>query len=89
MPHLNIRMTPDDECNLGLLKNAWNMDKTEITRKALALAASQIAKQRPLSKEELLRNSQFIGSDKSEGFSSTNYKDKLKLSLTKKHEIRE
>lgn len=78
-------MTEQDEYNLMLLKNAWNLDKSEITRKALALAASQIE---ALSKEELLKTSKFIGSDNSEEFSSTDYKSKLKQSLRKKYGLK-
>lgn len=86
MHHLNIRITPQDENNLLLLKNAWNVDKSEATRKALALAAACIAQEQSLSKEELIKNSQFIGSNSSPEVTSKNYKQKLKQVLKKKYD---
>jgi len=87
MSHLNLRTSNQDENNLSMLINAWQLDRSEATRKALALAASMVKDKCSSSKEELIKNSKFIGSETSSEFSSTNYKHVLKQSLRKKHGI--
>ena len=85
MSHLNIRTSEQDENNILLLKTKWQLDRSEVTRKALALAASCVENEQSLTKEDLLKKSKFIGSEASSEFTSTNYKDILKKSLRKKH----
>lgn len=86
MSHLNIRTSEKDERNILLLKSKWHLDRSEVTRKALSLAASMIEAELPISKEDLLKNSKFIGSDSSSEVTSTNYKNVLKKSLRKKYD---
>lgn len=62
----------------------WQLDRSEATRKALAIAASLVEMEQTLSKEELLKKSKFIGSDSSSEITSSNYQDFLKVSLRKK-----
>lgn len=85
MSHLNLRTSKQDESNLSVLKSKWQLDRSEATRKALALAASMVKNEEKLSKEDLLNNSKFIGSESSSEFSSSNYKDFLKKTVRKKY----
>lgn len=87
MSHLSIRMTPQDENNLAQLKDVWHVDRSEATRRALAMAIEQIKSEVSVSKEELLKESKFIGSVDSLEVSSFDYKKKLKTSLKGKYGI--
>jgi len=85
MRHLNIRTTEEDEGHILFLKTKWRLDRSEATRKALALAVSYVKKEGKASREQLLKNSKFIGSESHSRSSSTEYKDFLKKSLKAKY----
>lgn len=86
MSHLNVRISQQDEMNILLLKAKWpSLDRSEVTRKALAIAASMVEAEQRVSKEKLLSTSTFIGSERTSKVTSTNYKEALKSTLRKKH----
>ncbi|MCE5316791.1 MAG: hypothetical protein LLG04_05445 [Parachlamydia sp.] len=88
MSHLNIRMRPEDEYHLQFLGRAWNLDRSEIARKALAIAASQVKQETALTKKEIIETSNFIGllDERDTEPLRLNYKRKIKESLRKKYE---
>lgn len=85
MKHLNIRTNEQDECHIMFLQTKWGLDRSEATRRALSLAVACVKNEKKFSREELLKDSKFIGSEDHAKASSTEYKLFLKKSLRAKY----